>query len=83
MRLDPNQDRAIQAAFDGYVKPPEWQPIKTAPRDGTRVLIADTDVWMAVARNWPCNGYWIEDAASGLRLNPPTHWIPLPAPPQS
>lgn len=59
----------------------EWQSIETAPRDGTRVLIADQNTWMAVARNWPCNGFWIEDAASGLRLNDPTHWMPLPTPP--
>lgn len=59
----------------------DWQPIETAPKDGTRVLVADENVWMAVARNWPCNGYWIEDAASGMRLNPPTHWMPLPSPP--
>lgn len=22
--MDPNQDRTVQAAFDGYVKPSEW-----------------------------------------------------------
>jgi len=60
----------------------EWQPIETAPRDGTRVLIADEDVWMAVARFWPCNMAWTEDAASGLKLNEPTHWMPLPEPPK-
>lgn len=61
----------------------EWRPIETAPMDGTRVLVADEDVgWMAVARNWPCNGgAWIEDAASGMKLNPPSHWMPLPLPP--
>lgn len=59
----------------------EWKPIETAPKNGTRVLIADLDVWMAVARFWPCNMYWSEDAASGLRLNEPTHWMALPLPP--
>jgi hypothetical protein len=58
-----------------------WQPIETAPKDGTRVLVADEDVWMAVARFWPCNMYWIEDAASGMKLNDPTHWMQLPGPP--
>jgi hypothetical protein len=61
----------------------EWQPIETAPRDGTRVIVADTDVWMTCARFWPCNMHWIEDAASGLRLNEPTHWMPAPPPPRS
>lgn len=59
-----------------------WQPIETAPKDGTCVLVADTNVWMAVARFWPGNSYWIEDAASGMRLNDPTHWLPLPEPPK-
>ena len=59
----------------------EWQPIETAPKDGTRVLVCDTDVWIACARYWPCNSYWIEDAASGLKLNEPTHWMPAPPPP--
>lgn len=59
----------------------EWQPIASAPRDGTRVLIADMDAWMAVARFWPGNMRWIEDAASGMTLNDPSHWMPLPPPP--
>ncbi len=56
----------------------EWQPIETAPKDGTQVLVADAGVWMACARHWPCNSYWTEDVASALRLNEPTHWMPLP-----
>lgn len=56
-----------------------WMPIETAPKDGTRVLVAESGLWMTCARYWPCNSYWIEDAASGLKLNPPTHWMPAPA----
>jgi hypothetical protein len=59
-----------------------WQPIETAPKDGTRVLIADSNVWMAVATFWPCNMYWTDDTISGLKLNSPTHWMPLPEPPK-
>jgi hypothetical protein len=61
----------------------DWQPIETAPKDGTRVLIAHTNVWMAVAWFWPCNMHWTEDTASGMKLNDPTHWMPLPDPPSS
>jgi len=61
----------------------EWLPIETAPKDGTRVLVADIDIWMTCARFLPCNQYWIEDAASGLKLNDPTHWKPAPSPPST
>lgn len=59
----------------------EWQPIKTAPKDGTKVLVAEGKIWMAVAWFWPCHMYWTEVAASGMKLNNPTHWMPLPEPP--
>ncbi|MDQ0506001.1 hypothetical protein QOZ94_002805 [Xanthobacter agilis] len=70
-----------------------WQPIATAPKDGTTVLL-----W-AVSRVVP--GRWSEETyakrprplwvtlsgAHGLlgiswdRDNQPTHWMPLPSPP--
>lgn len=47
-----------------------WQPIETAPRDGT---------WMLVACGWRREG---EDAIGGtIRWDIPTHWMPLPPPP--
>ena len=65
----------------------KWQPIETAPKDGTKVLvwrpsigthyeepkelIAHADVDVWVEGNW-----WRS------RCNQqPTHWMPLPAPP--
>lgn len=67
-----------------------WQPIATAPKDGTRVLLAEYEV----SRHWPEDSRWYfwEDHwrlyASGLgegwgRASNPTHWIPLPAPPEN
>jgi len=79
----------------------EWQPIETAPRDGTPVLL-----W-AVREGWedrgPCRicgwgdeyGWSLYGAAgaepfAGMPRNnrvqrldqcQPTHWMPLPAPP--
>lgn len=58
-----------------------WQPIETAPRDETPVLVAYRDAWMTVAAFWPCNMCWTEITASGRKLNEPTHWMPLPEPP--
>lgn len=64
-----------------------WQPIETAPKDGTTVLVA---FWLWNDRK---NGYgyqvaeWCGDAdgewqtQEDVTLYPPTHWRPLPAPP--
>jgi hypothetical protein len=59
----------------------EWQPIETAPRDGKRVL-----VWH---RHWyaPSTGQWYGDwwglvYAVGPFASQPTHWMPLPSPPE-
>ena len=64
----------------------EWQPIETAPRDETPVLLFIPDVGMvvgdfAVAAFAPA-GEWFECYNSeGLAPNKPTHWMPLPEPP--
>ena len=52
-----------------------WQPIETAPRDGTRVLVYERDAALgAISLNWvDQDGWW---------LGHPTHWMPLPTPPE-
>ena len=87
-----------------------WQPITTAPRDGTPILC--TWVWtdstgisrwsghmhvLAYCPHWYAEGHgaWVLDGdfathfvPDGLHETPPTvygeptHWMPLPAPPQ-
>ena len=71
----------------------EWQPIDTAPRDGTRVLLSNAHgVWMAEYRPVCTSGYrpdspWFsvmlnhEHIPRVGRHNKPTHWMPLPEPP--
>lgn len=68
----------------------KWQPIETAPKDGTSVLL-----WFPSRQGYvgrqdcvPCHwsewggGVW-ENATSGhMQSDTPTHWMPLPAPPQ-
>ena len=61
----------------------KWQPIETAPKDGTWILVTEeTGTWMEVVR-------WYEDewcsypvTIFGFKDEPPaSHWMPLPDPP--
>jgi hypothetical protein len=67
----------------------DWQPIKTAPRDGTDILVCmthnlpdgewETIQWVDWARDtieWPIFRDRIDIPF------PPTHWMPLPDAPQ-
>jgi len=65
-----------------------WQPIDTAPKDGTVVLLWDgietTGYWQNYTfspGSWCLciSGAYAQDAA----LDGPTHWAPLPAEPDS
>lgn len=60
----------------------DWQPIDTAPRDGTRVLLW-YPAWIQHVftaefehGNWQ-TGVWYSNRAK------PTHWMLLPSPPES
>lgn len=62
---------------------PEWQPIETAPKDGRDVLLSEgrtvwVDEWIINGPDscWMMCDQWEEPAT-------PTHWTPLPAPPES
>jgi hypothetical protein len=66
--------------------PPGWQDIETAPKDGTDVLLGWFELpGMKIRRVgfWhDRENAWVED--HGVLHNqdsPPTHWMPLPAPP--
>lgn len=68
----------------------EWQPIETAPKDGTAVLIfapatSELDAVIQVA-HFTRNGYpsvnrWVEFHGEGYETYEPTHWMALPSPP--
>ena len=64
----------------------EWQPIETAPRDGTRVLGYGPDLGYttpnicAVIYDTHSKG-WYADQWDCAGIIKPTHWMPLPEPP--
>lgn len=75
----------------------EWQPIETAPKDGKAVLICSPGNRVAVAfygdeafigNGWhvtvPCMGGWGSGSDTHIHWpeDQPTHWQPLPEPPQ-
>lgn len=69
-----------------------WQPIETAPKDGTEILIVGVYP-DGMAGNVEAgffdhdSGYWAGTYYDGYGYtynNPePTHWMPLPEPPES
>ncbi len=58
-----------------------WQPIDTAPKDRTRVLLfvppygVSTGHYSQEFGKWSCHSLLNKDAV-------PTHWMPLPTPPK-
>jgi hypothetical protein len=59
-----------------------WQPIETAPKDGTHVIIFDpSDSRPREAVFDTCYGQWV-DPIEAYDEYSPTHWMPLPAPPE-
>lgn len=68
----------------------EWQPIETAPRDGTRVLVwvpKYAEHFVAALMTCPDDGdqQWIvarfHEPKISVIAPSPTHWMPLPEPP--
>jgi hypothetical protein len=63
----------------------QWQPIETAPKDGTEVLVTYSKqgfVMQLVRFNRTFN-YWESKGEVELGLeNNATHWMPLPTPPE-
>lgn len=59
----------------------EWQPIETAPKDGTPILGTDEDGEQYVIEWWPKGARQDGFYECGDLLRAPTHWRPLPSPP--
>lgn len=67
----------------------EWQPIETAPNDGTTVLLFGPDMRMGMSTwFWRVDGggwyHWDgKSEERALRGPYPTHWMPLPEAPDA
>ena len=72
----------------GLVLSRGWQPIETAPMDGTEVILFYPhlrDEGFVTAGYWDrgsehYEAHWYSDLVNG-GASPPTRWQPLPAPP--
>lgn len=81
---------ALRSAITA-AQPEGWQPIETAPRDGTSILIlyngcAIEACWECVEygdwESWSESVYWWSSELNCLDDgDEPTHWMPLPAAP--
>lgn len=76
----------------------QWMPIETAPKDGTHILAHGTYQWEDYATHqksgivvvaWYDADGWGDSCWVLVNANPyrdkcqPTHWMPLPPPPES
>lgn len=68
----------------------DWQPIESAPKDGTQFVMLDNAVKTATVGHWMADVAWINEGALAgqalakpcwFPLATPTHWMPLPPPP--
>lgn len=66
----------------------EWQPIETAPKDGTQILLAGVCQAPSIdaGESSVVKGYWTDFNTGGWvwygAAMDFTHWMPLPTPPE-
>ncbi len=81
----------LAARFRELLAEQEWQPIETAPKDGTLIEIREKSGRVQIAQ-WGAPGYnepnwWVQLTQGGFSMNEypttnVTHWRLLPAPPK-
>lgn len=61
----------------------EWQPIETAPKDGSEIILGIAGASSIDFFRWntDCNE-WLDRTADPPH-GPPTHWMPKPEPPNA
>jgi hypothetical protein len=65
-----------------------WQPIETAPNDGSEILLGHAPTgcraigkWVVESNTWAIGNDDSSPETNYLIIFEPTHWQPLPAPP--
>jgi hypothetical protein len=78
-----HQRQAMAAALDAVdqlrlrnVAQSAWQPIETAPKDGTEVIVVERHLVRISFWDEPRGGVWSK--WPGREPWDPTHWMPLP-----
>jgi hypothetical protein len=82
----PGEETLMQLIAAARAHIAAWQPIESAPKDGTRVLIYQKEddgttfehvvvAWWQPPQGKGRSGYWYD----GRWSRKPTHWMPLPA----
>ena len=63
---------------------PGWQPIETAPKDGTHILAHNGNTYYpAVVIHWFESGWFFSTYPTDIENEyDPVRWMPLPTPPQ-
>ena len=77
-RSDRKEIEAVYRRLGELEAKHQWQPIETAPRDGRRLILLygpSRFPQVAYSNTWWTAGFSAE--------NKPTHWMPLPKPPEN
>lgn len=65
----------------------DWQPIETAPKDGTLILgyypAMPPHHFRMLILKWKRKAFAAAGGSSRELVSKPTHWMPLPEPPQA
>lgn len=81
----PYLDEALTYAIE-IMKRGQWQPIETAPKDGTYVLVCEKDNSAIYEARFMWDDWFPAMQSDSDEYDPmkgfPSHWMPLPEPPQ-
>ena len=84
MKTNHNESR-----YNYDIETHNWQPIATAPKDGTLILVCvdayylpKTACWAIYNPNSSGKATWRDSPVCGAKLDP-THWMPLPPMPSA